>query len=190
MTEARSTPDQRQAILDAALGVLRDDGPAALTVRRVAQGAGCSTTGVYTWFGGKDGLVDALYVAGFEAFDAALDEAGDGLLEQGRAYRRWALSAPTSYLVMFGAAVPGHEPSDEAQARATASFDRLVERVGHELRGPEPRDRAFHLWAVIHGYVMLELQSMAPPDLVDADARFERGLRLAVAGAARTDVDR
>ena len=70
-----------------------------------------------------------------------------------------------------------------------ASFDRLVERVGHELRGPGPRDRAFHLWAVIHGYVMLELQSMAPPDLDDADARFERGLRLAVAGAARTDVD-
>lgn len=187
MVAAPSTPDQRAAILDAALRVLRDEGPAALTVRRIAAGAGCSTTGVYTWFGGKDGLVDALFVAGFEAFDAALDAAGGGLAAQGRAYRRWALSAPTSYLLMFGEAVPGHVQSDEAKARAEASFDRLVERVGDEVGGSDAREQAFHLWAVIHGYVMLELQSMAPPDLDDAETRFERGLRLAVSGAARMD---
>ena len=46
---------------------------AALTVRNVAAAAGCSTTGVYTYFGGKDGLVDAIFVDGFEKFDAALD---------------------------------------------------------------------------------------------------------------------
>ncbi|MEM9035078.1 MAG: TetR/AcrR family transcriptional regulator [Actinomycetota bacterium] len=173
-----STPDQRQAILDAAIAVLQDDGAAALTVRRVASGAGCSTTGVYTWFGGKGGLVDALYVEGFERFDAALDAADHDLVSQARAYRRWGLADSTYYLIMFGSAVPGHEPSEQAVARSLASFDRLVRMVNAELGPDHAGDRAYHLWATIHGYVMLELQGLAPPLLIDADAAYERAIEL------------
>jgi AcrR family transcriptional regulator len=67
--------DTRARILDAALRLLADEGHAALTVRRVATEAGCSTIGVYTWFGGKDGLIDALWTEGFASFAAALRRA-------------------------------------------------------------------------------------------------------------------
>ncbi|MFD0660124.1 TetR/AcrR family transcriptional regulator [Thermocatellispora tengchongensis] len=51
----------RTAILDAAIRLLADEGPAALTVRRISGDVGCSTKVIYTMFGGKDGLVEALW---------------------------------------------------------------------------------------------------------------------------------
>src|SRR5579872_7259824 len=55
----------RQGMLDAATRLLTEEGPAALTVRRVAESVNCSTTLLYSLFGGKDGLSNALYLEGF-----------------------------------------------------------------------------------------------------------------------------
>lgn len=179
MVETTSTPDQRDRILASAVAVLDEEGASALTVRRVAAGAGCSTTGVYTYFGGKDGLVDALFIEGFTSFDAAIVAAGHALRELGIAYRRWALDHPTYYLVMFGGAVPDYEPSDEAMVTAGRSFDRLVDAVAraHPSTDAAPtRQRAYHLWATMHGYVMLELQGMTPPDLDVVEDLFALGV--------------
>ena len=184
MVESTSTLPQRERILASAVEVLQGEGPAALTVRRVAAGAACSTTGVYTYFGGKEGLVDALFVEGFTSFDAALAGADHDLAALGRAYRRWALDHSTSYLVMFGRAVPDFEPSDEAMATAARSFDRLVEVVARDHPGTDDaaaRRRAFHLWAAVHGYVMLELQGMCPPGLDDIEHLFGLGLDRVIA---------
>jgi len=174
-----STPDPRRQILDAALAVLARDGEGAFTVRRIAEEAGCSTTGVYTWFGGKAGLVDAIFVEGFEGFDAALagPYAQGDTAEVGRAYRRWALANPTHFLVMFGRAVPGVRPGDDALARGYRSFVSLVDHVRshHALLDDEAFAWAYHLNAGIHGYVMTELTGMSPaPDRVEE--LFELGL--------------
>jgi AcrR family transcriptional regulator len=180
-----SSPDQRRAILDAALEVLARDGEAGFTVRRIAAAAGCSTTGVYTWFGGKAGLVDAIFVEGFEGFDAALAApyaAGD-TAAVGRTYRRWALANRTHFLVMFGRAVPGTRPSDEALVRGYRSFLGLVAHVRAvrpDLAEGDAFDWAYHVNATVHGYVMTELVGMSPAaDRVDE--LFETGLRRLVA---------
>lgn len=185
MTAAVSTPDPRRAILDAALAVLSRDGEAAFTVRNIANQAGCSTTGVYTWFGGKAGLVDAIFVEGFESFDAALRPAyaSQDPTEAGRAYRRWALANRTHFLVMFGRAVPDVRPGVEALARGYASFEALVAHVRTlrpDLDGDEAMAWAYHLNATVHGYVLTELTGMSTaPDRTEE--LFERGLRLVLA---------
>jgi len=167
----------RAALLHAALTVLQRDGAAALTVRSITAEAGCSTTGVYTYFGGKHGLVEAIYVEGFDSFDDAVSSSyavGD-LIEAGRAYRRWALANPTHYLVMFGRAVPDFAPSAVAQQRASRSFDRLVAAVA--LAGAvEPQASAYHLFATVHGYVMLELVGIAPLGFEVFDELYKVGL--------------
>lgn len=173
--------DQRARILASALDVLRTQGASALTVRAVAKGAGCSTTGVYTWFGGKQGLVEAIFVDGFHGFDAALVAgfaSGDDLVAAS-SYRDWALANPTQYLVMFGGAVPGFEPSDEAKAVADVAFGHLVEWVAERrgLAGAEARHEAMRVWATVHGYVMLELAQMAEPfEGIDPEAQFVYGV--------------
>ena len=178
------------AILGAAVDILHRKGAGALTVRSVATLAGCSTTGVYTWFGGKNGLVEAIFVDGFRRFGLALDAArispdpGEPR-DLANAYRRWALQNPTHYMVMFGRSVPDYEPSPEALVAAMATFEMLVAATTAainrgELAG-QPRNVAHHLWATIHGYVSLELAGMDAVSATDDDRRqslFAEGLTL------------
>ncbi|HRE00079.1 MAG TPA: TetR/AcrR family transcriptional regulator [Ilumatobacteraceae bacterium] len=185
----------REALLAAALDIIDREGSSALTVRSVAKAAGCSTTGVYTWFGGKNGLVEQIFVDSFRQFGAHLLAAkgvrsttGDRALRAlGHAYREWALANPTRYMVMFGKAVPDYEPSMEARTVGLTSFAQLTDvtaahlrRVGSTL---DPLDIAFHLWAGVHGYVSLE---MAGVDLAANDreraARFEVGIHRLLRG--------
>ena len=69
---ARRTDDTGTAILRAASDLLAAEGPGALSVRRIAAAAGCSTMGLYSRFGGKDGVVDELFAEGFEHLCAAM----------------------------------------------------------------------------------------------------------------------
>ncbi|HEY6296636.1 MAG TPA: TetR family transcriptional regulator, partial [Streptosporangiaceae bacterium] len=59
--------DIERELIAAAEAVLIRDGPAAVTVRAVAAEAGIAPMGVYNRLGGKDGLVDALLIRGFDA---------------------------------------------------------------------------------------------------------------------------
>ncbi len=168
----------RDRLVVAALDVLQREGAAALTVRNITQLAGCSTTGVYTYFGGKHGLVEAIYLDGFDAFDAAVGPglASGDLLASGRAYRRWAVEHPTQYMVMFGRAVPDFEPSPAAHDRSMQSFLDLAIAVGRVFPGEDPGERAYYYWATLHGYVMLEIAGMTAPGRDEAEALFERTL--------------
>lgn len=176
----------RTALIDAALRILHRDGAAALTVRSITAEAGCSTTGVYTYFGGKLGLVEAIYVEGFESFDRALDpllERGD-IAGSGLAYRHWALEHPTQYMVMFGRAVPEFEPSDEARSRGLVSFAKLAEAIARVRPGDDAPERAYHLFATVHGYVMLELARMAGEHAGDAERLYARAVAALVDAVA------
>lgn len=176
-TEVRHA-DMRSELVAAALTVLQREGAAGLTVRSITNEAGCSTTGVYTYFGGKHGLVEAIFLQGFDSFDTAVDpglDVGD-LAAAGRAYRRWALDHRTQYMVMFGRAVPDYVPSDAARARALESFARLADGVRRAAPGDDFAERAYHLFATVHGYVMLEMAEMSAATASESEALYERAL--------------
>lgn len=187
-----------RALAEAALDILARDGIQALNVRAVTAAAGMSTTGIYTHFGGKQGLLDALFADAFADFTQAMraswEEArareglGPALRAVMRAYREWALAHPTQYLLMFGARAAGFAPSPAVGEVALVAYRDLVERVSAaceagELTG-DPESVAPHLWSAMHGYVMLELTGPGPaPE--DAAAFFSDGVeRLLAAHAA------
>ena len=109
--------ETRATLLDAARTLLEADGPAALTVRRIAAEAGMSTMNVYSRFGGKDGVVDELYCEGFHrlreyvAKHAKSDDPVENFRAPGVAYRDFALENRTFYSVMFFRPIPGYVPS-------------------------------------------------------------------------------
>jgi hypothetical protein len=85
-------------------------------------------------------------------------------------------------MVMFGRAVPDFEPSPAAHERSIESFLALVAAVGLVFPDDDAGERAYHYWATLHGYVMLEIAGMTAPGRGDAEALFERALeRLAAA---------
>ena len=168
----RSSSPQRQRILASAVEVLATSGQGALTVRTVAQRSGMSTSGIYTWFGGKDGLLDAIFIDGFTRFRAALAEADveadplTRLRRSGDLYWEWALANPTHYLLMF-VGVPGtFTPSDAAVTAGEAALGDLVDRVLAVGVAPDDAPRvSHHVWAVVHGYTSLEVAApSADPD--------------------------
>jgi AcrR family transcriptional regulator len=170
----------RRAFLDAASGLLVEEGPQALTMRRVASAVGCSTTVLYTMFGGKEGLADALYREGFERLTRHLEEAEkahdapeDPVTRAAAlaiAYRESALADRNYYGVMFGRAIPGFEPSQESLAVADASLGMLADAVqegmdsGVLVEG-DARAVAEVLWAAAHGVVSLELAGHFTPEV-------------------------
>ena len=163
-------PDQRAALLAAASHLLATEGPEGLTVRRIAAEAGCSTMGVYSRFGGKDGIVEELFLDGFRGLRAAMEAADDpdaqlALQACGLAYRRFGLDHPTEYQVMFERAVPGFVPSDVGHLEGIATFGTLVAKVQRAvaagvLAAGDPTELAHRFWAASHGWVSLELHGM------------------------------
>ena len=197
MTSPVPTPTSKDVVLAAALDVLRRDGASGLRVRAVATEAGCSTTGIYTNFGSKNGLVEAIFVDGFERLDVALASAPkkgswtDRLRARCMEYRRWALANPTSYMVMFGGAVPEFSPTPDAARRGFQTFMDLVERAraaidAGELASGDPTAVAYHVWATKHGYVMLEVARMNGRSPEEAEAIYATGLTRLFDGLART----
>jgi AcrR family transcriptional regulator len=160
----------KERFLDAALKVLVNDGVNGLTVRGIAEAAGVSTIAVYTRFGGRSDLLDALYERTFDLLREALerlpplssDHAGN-LIAFAMEYRRFALESPTRYALMFERPVPDFKPDPALRIAALRhSFAPLLDRV--QRASPPGADAArlsYHLWSAIHGMVSNELTQHA-----------------------------
>jgi AcrR family transcriptional regulator len=190
--KAETVPDVlTRRLVDEAGRLLLDGGPAALSLRRLAEAVGTSTMTVYTRFGNKQGLLAAMHREGFRRLGAALAEAAEvsdpmeALLATGRAYRRAALEGAALYGLMFGPPVEGLDLSAEDEAAAAATYLPLVEAVRRcceagVLTG-EPERIARHLWTVAHGAVGLEIAGRLPPLGEEPEEAYDGALAAAAA---------
>jgi AcrR family transcriptional regulator len=167
-------------LLKAAGNLLATEGPGALTVRRIANEAGVSTMNVYSRFGGKDGVVERLFVEGFTQLGAGMSSAevtDDPLADIrscGLSYRKFAIDHPTIYSVMFDRVVPDFVPSIDAQILAGSTLEQLAGRLERamkagRLRSADPLSTAALVWATCHGVVSLELKQVGPTAIVWRD---------------------
>jgi hypothetical protein len=87
---------------------------------------------------------------------------------------------------MFGRPVPGFTPSRAARAVAERTFQPLVEAVtrcveaGDFDPGTKAEEAAYHLWALAHGLVTLEIHRVLPL----TNSEFDRRYAAAVAASA------
>jgi AcrR family transcriptional regulator len=154
----------RETLLDAALRLLEERGPGALRIRDLAAAAEQSTMGVYTHFGSKQGLLEQLYLHGFERLEQRLDSVpsdGQGrqeLLEFALAYRQFALDNEALYGLMFERAAPDFVPSDASRMAGLATFEMLAARIADWRPDiTDPAADAHLAWATMHGLVSIEL---------------------------------
>jgi AcrR family transcriptional regulator len=179
----------RRLVLDTASRLLEAEGPEALTMRRIAGEVGCSTSVLYTMFGGKAGVAEGLWREGFERLRTALERIDDDdplgrLAALGRAYRENALANRAYYAIMFQRPIPGFQPSAQAYAESLRPLHILVDAAADCIRAGVFRDAdptriAGVLWAAAHGAVSLELAGYE--GAVDAEARFQELMAAAAA---------
>jgi AcrR family transcriptional regulator len=190
----RAHDETSEALLAAAHRLLAIAGPDALTVRRIAGEAGMSTMNVYSRFGGKDGVIDELYVDGYTRLIESIeqvphsDDVGHDILQVGHAYRAFAQANPTYYGIMFRSAIPGFEPAPESVEVALRGLSVFVGRVrrGQQLgqiaaTSCDAQEIAAMLWAMCHGIVSLELDAIAA-EHVSWESIFVNGIKTAIAG--------
>ncbi|KUJ64506.1 TetR family transcriptional regulator [Streptomyces albus subsp. albus] len=172
----------RTTILDCAINLLVTEGPAALTMRRIAADIGSSTKVLYTMFGGKEGLIDALYREGFARLRRVQEQVPrtndplTHLTNLGTAYREHALAEPAYYRVMFEQPVPGYQPSAEALAVAETAFDASAAAVAACMAAGifqpgDAREVSKIFWAASHGAVSLEIAGHFAPEA--AGSRYD-----------------
>ena len=165
-------PDVRARLIDEAARILGEEGPSALSARRLAAGAGTSTMAVYTHFGAMSAVVDAVATEGFRRLIEHVDAVGQSddtiadLRRAAAAYRDNAVENRHLFGVMFGAiSLGGFHGQGPDPAVAIAAFDQIasgIERAmgaGALLPG-DPREVAAQFWSALHGYVMLELSGL------------------------------
>jgi AcrR family transcriptional regulator len=185
----------RLKLLDRAGELIAADGPKALSLRKLAADAGTSTTAVYSLFGSKPDLVNALYTEGFRRFGARMagtplsGDAIDDLVTLGSAYRASALADPNLYGIMFTRSVPGFEPNEDAEELARETLKPLESIVRRAVADGvfvdvAPETIAVACWACVHGLVSLELTGNLPEEF-DVTTSYETALRANASGWLR-----
>lgn len=165
-TPAESSDGVEDALLTAAREIFENGGLPALTVRRVAMAAGCTTMQVYSRYNGKNGLVQALFDEGFTALANAQQSvphalpAAERVRQLCREYLRIAAEKPSHYALMLGGHSGDFQPAKESGDRAMATLTTLIEAVARALpntsnKDARAKDVAHQILALCHGWAML-----------------------------------
>lgn len=174
---------QREEMLGQAALILARDGMAGLSLRKLAEACGTSTMAVYSLFGGKDGLLDALYLATMEGLGLALQAVPQHadpmvwLAELGLAYRAHSLAHPALYGIITGSSL-AHGRVAASNLKVLSGYQTLKRAVERLLAERDEHGRytadlvADALWTSVHGVVSLELNGhFASPEAAEAVLR-------------------
>ena len=175
--------------------LLEEEGPEALTMRRLAERVGIRAPSLYKHLPDKAALEAAIIATGFEeaaaTFEQAVEGAGEGpgdgrgegpgewqlagrgnaLVALAAAYRRFALEHPHLYRLMNNGPLPREHLPPGLENRTAAPL----------LRAAGSQARARAVWAFAHGMVLLELDQRFPPE-ADLDAAWRAGIAAFQAG--------
>jgi AcrR family transcriptional regulator len=181
----------REALVDAALDLIAEKGPAGFTFAEAARHAGVSPAAPYRHFRDRDALMADVARRGFERFEQRLRAAWDAgrpslsvaFDRLGKSYLAFAREEPAYFSAMFeaGLSMVEHRELCEAGDRAfdvlRGACEALVAGLPAAKRPPSMM-MALHIWALSHGIAGLFARgdaarrplAMSPEELLEAAA--------------------
>ena len=186
MSVATSDP-LRRVVLDVAVAIARDEGPDAISLRKVARDAGVSHQAPYHHFGDRAGIFAAIAEEGFSKLSAALINCDNkGISGMCETYVRFALEHAGHFRVMMRNDLCDLQNYPSAVFQADRAFNLLLEDVTAALGdGASDNDIKTHtafLWSVGHGLATLLLDGpleIKLEGIADVNALIQRVARLA-----------
>ncbi|HTI13779.1 MAG TPA: TetR/AcrR family transcriptional regulator [Dictyobacter sp.] len=159
----------REAILEAALQIVMQNGVETLSIRTIAEHIDYSPSGLYAYFSSKEEIIDELVNEGFVRLTARLKHGIHGetalsrLQEAGKTYMQFALQESQLYLMMFN-----HKsltPSSLTEVEQNTAYAILVQILQdglhsgefHSASGANAQELAYTSWSLMHGLSMLRL---------------------------------
>ena len=158
--------ENKEKILKATSEIFLEGGLPALSVRAVSKRAGLSTIGIYSHFQGKQGILDALYIEGFEmAYETVnIDDSAltpkEAVVQATKNYFDFGNKYKAHYRLMYGQSASGYIPSPEALIAGAKAFAQMAKLVSKLLPEDTPlpmrQVAALEIWALAHGYISLQ----------------------------------
>ena len=162
--------DTREKILDAASALFLKGGTNALSVRAIAKGAGMSTIGIYSHFKGKQGILDALYIEGFELIEREI-LASDGntpaekVINGCERILTFSEAHAAHYQLIFSSNLKDYTPCDDAAEVSEKVFNTFTTLtttlIKKDLSTDDKQNMAMQLWALSHGYITLSQHNIS-----------------------------
>jgi AcrR family transcriptional regulator len=164
--------DLKNALIEAAIDILAEEGVQGLSLRKVAARAGVSHAAPYAHFTDKQALIAAVSTEGYRRLAGQLQSAIElypndplrQLIEGGWAYIEFALDDPAHFKITLSGVVE-KEQDYPALVKATESAFVLLEQIvgtcqQADILRPSAEDlMAVSVWSVIHGLVTLALDA-------------------------------
>lgn len=173
-------------LLDAAEDLYASDGPAGLTNRRIGEQAGTTTQAIYTYFGSRDALLEAMFrraIEGVEEIIALASTVASGTPSEeevvaafkaaAREYRRFCLAHPARLRMIRNAATDHTLPAEAVALRGV--LVETVSRLGRSGTGEqtEAYEARIHMTiSAMHGFFDAELDGFITAQL-DPDKLFD-----------------
>jgi AcrR family transcriptional regulator len=160
----------RAALLAAAERIIETEGAQAASVRTVADAIGTTTRAVYSVFGSKNGMLEALAARLFEMLSVAIDSCtptddpvADVVTISVDGFRRTALDHPALYALVFLRVVPDLRLGSQFQEASSGAFGRLRSHLARlddtdDLGGTSDLDAARSVHALTEGLATMELR--------------------------------
>jgi AcrR family transcriptional regulator len=190
------TPELRDHIVRVALATLADEGVAAFTARRIADGAATSVPAVYELFGDKAGLVREVFFEGFRELRHRFDELGDtdnpraDLVRVVTTLRRFVGDNPVLAEVMFSRPFADFDPSLEERSAGTSVREFIIRRVQRAIDAGQlvgnATDLAHVVLAVAQGLAVQETAGWLGTSKASRDRRWALAIELVLSGASAT----
>jgi AcrR family transcriptional regulator len=190
----------RDEILNAALGLILENGIDNLSMRELARRVDYSPAGLYEYFGGKDEIIMAVCLEGDSRLAAFLKAVPldlplrEYLIELGLAYVRFARQNPEHFTVLFTNRIPGLTvlPDDHDVTHPEDSFSILLHAIKTgiadglivSVEGYSAVELSYSLWAMVHGMATLQVSYLR--DLVlDFESADRHTLEIFITGLIR-----
>jgi AcrR family transcriptional regulator len=187
--------DLRRALVEAALDLLKEKGPAGVTLREAARRAGVTHAAPYRHFADKEALLAELAEEGFVRLRAEIEQAMTGvpteaLLEVlGVVYVRFARKNPSQFRVMFGAEIGDKRRYASVMRADQAVFDLSCDAIGKMqeaglMAAGNPARLGLVQWSMLHGVAALVVDGQMERAGVRDEQIDEFARRVARTGAA------
>ena len=183
-------------ILEAALGIIVQEGFPALTMRRLASKIGMTAPNIYNYYKSKDELYITLVIQGFEMLQRELMSVYDAYeepLERGaalaRAYIAFGLKHSSYYDIMFTYPTPKYhdyvgtplEKLSEIEYRISMDIVMLALKAvtafmdeAHAIDDQEVQMRFIAAWSMLHGMISLYNSKIVSHTTQDPEAMYEK----------------
>jgi len=173
--------DLKNALIQAGIEILAQEGVGGLSLRKAARRAGVSHAAPYAHFADKQNLIAAIASDGhkkiFERFEAIRARHADDPLRQflsgAWAYMQFGLESPDHYRITFSGVIQDEHSHPEFLEYSQRNMQTLREII-EQCRSAgvvsaddiNPELQAVGIWGLLHGLVLLMIEGQLPSQLM------------------------